>query len=115
MQIKMQKSRLMNRDLQKEKAEIEQKLKDRIKQAKLEQQEQLEETRARLRRENQLKLDREKERADLKYRSAGDQKMQIERQNAGMDIERAARDKKKQTEKLTTDKLRELRNDFDKD
>jgi hypothetical protein len=32
-----------------------------------------------------------------------------------MDIERAARDKKKQTEKLTTDKLRELRNDFDKD
>lgn len=32
-----------------------------------------------------------------------------------MDIERTARDKKKQTEKLTTDKLRELRNDFDKD
>ena len=115
MQIKMQKSRLMNRDLQKEKAEIEQKFKDRLRQAKLEQQEQLEETRARLRRENQLKLDREKERASLKHRSAADQKIQIERQNALMELERATRDKKKHMDKLTQDKMRELRAEFDKD
>jgi hypothetical protein len=86
---------MMKGQLDDEKMKLQQGLKDKLRNAKQEHSETLEETRERRNRESAHKIDKERERFDQKSRTESNQKFADGKTNAELDNERNIRDLKK--------------------